>query len=542
MTEITDSPNFIELPSFDQVREKMKDEEEAYQDSVSSQKRNGDFVRHFLPDTINDKDIKNGTFFELSQIRDSSGNPVGINILKKAWQNAMTYANTRAAIDDTYKKVALDLAMLSSGTGTADNQFQNFMTGFDKYHTAKLPPYLEMSGPTFITRPRLCLQSSNIRNSEMMLPLDTVNPASVAFAIRYLLDTNLTSAPSNKQSLYQTAAKNCPLINPQSPWFIPLCNSITDISGFPDIAMNTDTTAGGYYMEAQKFATGYNDFSNASNDLNLSFREMPGGVISAIFMYWLEYIRCVTRGIMLAYPDDIDGLIINYTVSIYQFNMDPSYQYITRWCKCTGCFPLNLDLGSIFSKSEKQYYQDASQKVTVRFACNKFEYMKPSILMDFNTLAMRYFPEINKTNTGRQAGTDENGSTVDIIGADPNSGDLMTTPNSRLSHRNIPYSPFANYCGLPFIMSDPNGYRLVYRESDKDLSMDPVVQRLISFDVASAIKAWENADSATNRYKEYINYTYKQYYDESVKKMQTDNPNLSFEKIVNDIIENKYKS
>ena len=539
MTEITEAPIIVNLPSFDEVSEDMNEANASDSDDIAIQKREGDFVRHFLPDTIDEKDIKDGTFFELSQMRDSSGNPIGINILKQAWQNAMTYANTRAGIDNTYKKIALDLAMLSSGTGTTDNQLQNFMTGFDKYHTAKLPPYLEMTGPTFITRPRLCLQSSNIRNSEMMLPLDTVNPSSMAFAIRYLLDTNLTNAPSNKRDLYKTAASNCPLINPQSPWFIPLCNSITDISGFPDIAMNTDTTAGGYYMEAQKFATGYNDFSNASNDLNLSFRETPGGVISAIFMYWLEYIRCVTRGIMLAYPDDIDGLIINYTVSIYQFNMDPSYQYITRWCKCTGCFPLNLDLGSIFSKSEKQYYQDSSQKVTVRFACNKFEYMKPSILMDFNTLAMRYFPDINKTTSGMQAGTNENGEIVGIAGHGA-SDDLMTVPYAALSHRNIPYSPFANYCGLPFIMSDPNGYRLVYRESDKDLSTDPVVQKLISFDVAAAIKAWENGSTSANRYKDYINYTYKQYYDESVKQVQNENPNLSFEKIVNDII-NKYK-
>ena len=490
-----------------------------------------DFLKHFLPEKYHHM-----SYAEIARQRTEDGRAVGLEAIAKAWDKAAEFATTRAALNDEegrqFKQAVIDIATLASGGGTFDNQFQNYMIGFDKYHASRLPAHLEMSGPTFITRPRLCLQSSNLRNNARMMPLDTANPNSLAFAIRYLLDTNLCNELGTHASTYRAATTNCPLINPESPWFTPLCNAVTSISGFPDFNLQTDSTDGGYFGEAQTFAKGADDFNRGSYSLNVTFRELPGGVISAILYYWLEYIRCVTRGIMLAYPDDIDGQIMNYTVSIYQFNMDPSQQYIVRWCKCTGCFPSTLDFGSMFSKSEGAWYQEAVQKVSTTFLVNKVEYMNPNSLMDFNTLAMRYCPEINSRAVRDETGAGETGYAQSDM-ATGRSGINLNRPS-------IPYSPFSNFCGLPYITSDPSGYKLVYRATDRDIYNDPMIQKLIACDVARTEKEWQIPDAGNNRYTLYQKYNYEDFYTTQVNKFKYNYNPYKFDQVVDDILQGKF--
>ena len=519
---------------FDKARKSL--EKAAETGSVDSKSTNpyvepvNDFLRHFLPD-----ELKNKSYAEIARMHDGD-NTYGLDIIRSAWANAAEFATTRAVFDTEdgrqLKQLAIDIATLSAGGGTFDNQFQNFMIGFDKYHASRLPAHLEMSGPTFITRPRLCLQSSNLRNNARMLPLDTSNPSSMAFAIRWLLDTNLCNEYGTYKEKYKAAVNNCPMINPESPWLTPMCNAVVSISGFPDFQLQTDSTDGGYFGEAQTFAKGSNDFNNGSYSLSVTFREIPGGVIAAILYYWLEYIRCVTRGIMFAYPDDIDGQIMNYTVSFYQFNMDPSQQYIVRWCKCTGCFPSTLDFGSMFSKNEGTYFQEAVQKVSTTFLVNKVEYMNPNILMDFNTLAMRYCPSIN-SRTARDSSGAGDGGYAQADMATGRSGYNLNRPS-------IPYTPFSNFCGLPYITSDPSGFKLVYRATDRDIYNDPMIQKLIACDVARTEKEWQIPDTNTNRYTLYQKYNYEDFYSQQAQKFKANYNPYKFDKVVNDILQGNF--
>jgi len=489
-----------------------------------------DYLKHFLPEQFQNK-----SYAEIAATRNKDGKYVGMMAIHDAWDRAAEFASTRAVFDDQegrmFKQAVIDIATLAAGGGTFENQFQNFMIGFDKLHASRLPANLEMTGPTFITRPRLCFQSSNLRNNARMLPLDTANPNSVAFAIRWLLDSNLCTSECAHSSAYRAAVNQCPLINPESPWLTPLCNAVTSISGFPDFQLQTETTDGGYFTEAQTFAKGADDFARGSYSLATTFREIPGGIISAILYYWLEYIRCVTRGLMMAYPDDIDGQIMNYTVSIYQFNLDPSQQYIVRWCKCTGCFPSTIDLGSLFGKSEGQVFQEAAQKISTTFLVNRVEYMNPNSLMDFNTLAMRYCPEINS----RTKVNPRTGAGIEIDGY--SQSDFYTgKTGTNLSRPGIPYSPFSNFCGLPYITSDPSGYKLVYRMSKRDVYNDPMIQKLIACDVARTEKEWEVGNNGTNRYSLYQKYNYEDFYTTEVHKFKANYNPYKFDDVVDDII------
>ena len=490
-------------------------------ESSTTETQASQLIRANLPEYIPESE-RTKPFYIIANLKDEDGKNVGVRALKEAWLKAQAAVTTLsgfnvAADNQQLKDLIINLASLSSGSGMFDSQLQEFMVGFDKYGKSMVMPNIELNGPTFFTRPRLCLQSSNLRNNPVMAPLDTANPSSAAFAIRALLDTNLANLGSKRSSQYEAAIRDCPLINAESPWFTPLSNALLNISNFPDFDLQTESTEGGFFSEQQQYAAGANDF-NQGGAISCSFREIPGSIISAIFFYWLEYIRCVTRGDMLAYADDIDGQILNYTVSIYSFNMDPSNQYITRWVKCTGCFPKNLAIGSFMNKSRDSFSVDAAKTVDVSFIVNKFEYMNPLSLNDFNLLAMKYCPTINESRDQKYA-------------------DFTGHPPVGLLRAAIPDSPFANFCGVPYIVSDPNGYRLVYRATDKDLYGDPVIRKLIACDIARTEAEWSFDGRST--YSLYQQYDYGDFYNDvnAVKQNALaggTNP-YSFDQVIEDI-------
>ena len=274
------------------------------------------------------------------------------------------------------------------------------------------------------------------------------------------------------------------------------------MNGLPDYSIQTQTTDGGYQAEAQTFAVGGDDFNRGIYDLNLNFKDIQHGPISAIIYYWLEYIRCVTRGIMLAYADDIDEQRLNYTVSIYRFALDPSRTYIVDWCKCTGCFPRTLNTGGMMQVNEGEEYTNAATQLNVNFTCNKVEYRDYAILMDFNTLVSRYCPDINLDTSGNVA--------------EPNKNNGVNY--HELVHPNLPKEPYTNYRGIPYITSDMHGPRLEFRRSSTPVfpytygQKDLVDQRLV---VDMLRKAKEFGENAYYNFANFYTPEYAAMYDES---------------------------
>jgi hypothetical protein len=315
----------------------------------------------------------------------------------------------------------VNLINMESGSGGFSNQYQNFFSRFDRFQKNILPPNSELSGPTFITRPRLCLASSSLRQVRTMMPLDTTNPTSVAFMIRCMLDTRFCRDNIG-------IAANSPLVDVRNPFFVPLCNALTGITGFPDYQIQTTTTDGGFHCEDQTFVIG-SDRLNRTYDLTLGFKDIQHGPIAAIFDYWIEYMTHVVRGSMMAYKEDIDNQRMNYTVSIYRFNLDPSKRIITKYAKATGCFPRSTTTGGMTNVNDNEIFVSTAGRFSIPFTANKIEYNDPAILMDFNLLAKRYCPTID---------------TAPILSMNPHN----------------------NFRGLPYILTNKNGIQLVFKDVD----------------------------------------------------------------------------
>lgn len=323
----------------------------------------------------------------------------------------------------------IDAALQSVAAGGYSNQMQIFLTGLDRFQRNILPTNSEHSGLTFITRPRLNLQSASLRQDRVFAPLDmnlttSGSRSSMGYMIRCLLDTRFAKETDLEGHL-------CPLINSQNPFFTPLCNGLTGISGWPDPIIQTLTTDPGYHSEDQTFAIGHDDL-NKTYDLNLSFKDIQHGPIAAIFLYWFRYIANVTKGTMFAYQDDIENRRLNYTVSIYRFVMDPTRRYITRFAKATGCFPKSVPIGAMFNFSEGELFLPAAGKFSIPFVANKIEYNDYAILQDFNYLVNRYCPDVASRTT-------------------------------------IPPHAKNNYMGVPYIDTRNGELELVFKQTDDEI-------------------------------------------------------------------------
>lgn len=408
--------------------------------------------------------------------------------------------NANQTLDKTQSEMIQDLIWRSKGLGGYFNQQQEFFSAIDRLHASPLPMNHQVHGLTFFSRPRLCLQSSNLRADPAMVPLDTRNIHSTAFAIRALLDTNLHRVRIGRaeENPYYTLVNECPIHDPQNPFLVPLVNSYESVSGFPDLSLTVGSTDGGYYGEAQSVVDADDVMGARGNyTLNLTFRDVQGGPILSLFNYWIRYIHNVRYNVMRAYADDIDTLRMNYTVSIYSFVMEPGTPYIRHYVKCTGCFPTALPIGGVFNKQQGDFSIEAAKKISIPFTVNVVEYDIYPILYDFNRLVERYCPTINKGVNGDYA--------------TPN---RSTGKAPELLHKRVPFfDKFANYTALPWITSDPNGFRMEWRQVEvPSLRADATKQFINSLmDLDFGIRTRRSAN----------NYAKDFYYPNQVKMEET---------------------
>lgn len=281
-----------------------------------------------------------------------------------------------------YLNALKDAAAMSVGHGSATRTWGTYLTRFDRIGTFPFQINRMYRGMTFITRPKLNLSTRSLRQDPTMQMLDTTNPYSFQMAIRGLLDTKFCRD-------HPDMVFACPYINTKSPFNIPMMNSLTAISGWPDTVIETFTTRGGYFSEDQTIAVGSTDGRQTTN-LTLSCRDYQGGFVMAMIFYYLRSLYLQSSGLTTVYTEDIDKFRLNYTFSIYRFLLDPYRKSIPYWAKATGCFISGMPTGDLFNFSIDDEYIPTAREFSFPVVANRIEYMNPQILTDFVTLAARY--------------------------------------------------------------------------------------------------------------------------------------------------------
>jgi hypothetical protein len=330
--------------------------------------------------------------------------------------------------------MAVDMAYQTLGAGHQFNQAAQMFYGFDRFEKSMVVKNVEYTGYTFITRPRCNFSLANLAQDRNFAAMLTTNHQDVSFYVRCMLDTRFCKQEGS-------GAEDCKMLNRFSPFCNLLCNNLVGISGFVDPFLQTETTDGGYFQESQVYAIG-GDRLARTYEMPLTFKDMPGSPVAYSFDMWYRYIMNIQDGSMVQYGHDVDANRLGYTVSIYRFIMDRSRRIITKWAKCTGCFPVNSPVGIAFNKSPGEIVVNATDNFTINFKANRIEYNDPIIIQEFNTLVRRY------------ACIDE---------AKPLVGYAMKSQN--------------NFYGLPYVRATDAGYELIYFKDDADEIVNAALRR-----------------------------------------------------------------
>lgn len=300
-------------------------------------------------------------------------------------------------VDDTQVDALLRLireqAFVYAGAGSGNRLYQEALTEFDRFGVNIALPNHETSGITFITRPEINLDTSSVRQDNILATLDDKGPDTIAFHLRCMLDARLAKEP---KSILRTNADKSRIINNDSPFINMLTNSFVSIQGAPDYILDTETSEGGFFGEDQTLALGSNR-GNATSEVSISFKEIHGGIIRALFYYWVRWMDMSQLGTVVPYPYYIAARKLSYTCSIYRFILDPSKRTITAWAKYTGCFPKLGMSGAIFNVGEAEHYLSSAMTVTIPFTVNHVEYMNPLIFRDFNKLMRKFAGDYTST-------------------------------------------------------------------------------------------------------------------------------------------------
>lgn len=368
------------------------------------------------------------------------------------FRNAETWkAFANEAINESFKAV---------GYGSYNNSYRNFLARLDRHGDVLLPTNNLNRGYTFITRPRLNMSRGNILQHPILANLLAADKDSLAYMIRNLLDTRL----SRRESICITSATSVDLdkepetsglglVDVINPFFTPLCNGLTSVSGFPDLNLNEETIGQDFHSGDFTYMKG-SDLLNRTQELSLEFRDVQGSVILSCLFYWCLYMALQAKNIVQAYPDDIYEQRLNYTVSIYRFITDGTRKNIVWWSKATGCFPKSAPVGALFNMNDGEVTISAAKTFSIPFVANMVEYNNPGILYDFRTLVRRYVTNNNLATANGVNGLD-NFSDEDIWPIVQN--DVITgQPRTDL-----------NFIGLPDVIANNGRPQLVWRTNNR---------------------------------------------------------------------------
>lgn len=313
-------------------------------------------------------------------------------LLESAFENkGVFYMSKTMTLEANVDQILSNLPTGSLSRAISDNLY-----GINARHkNSPLPRPRDSHGYTFATRPQLNLTDMNISNSRRFFSMLTRDVFSYQMYTRLMLDPRLS---------YMGMAS--PLVNPKSAWIPIITNSITSISGWPDLVLPTYTSAPGLYNERMIWTDGvanhYEDF-----DLSISFKNTRGNPLVYLLTMWVYYQSLVYEGILNPYIDMVTENEIDYMTRIYRITTDLSNRYVSNIFATGGSFPINVPIGSLADYNTEKPYNESLTEINVVFRSVGFMFNEDIIKLEFNQTQAIFDPEIAKILEHDMTSTDE---------------------------------------------------------------------------------------------------------------------------------------
>lgn len=224
-------------------------------------------------------------------------------------------------------------------------------------------------GLTLFTRPQLNLSYDNVLADRTLTPLLTENPTSMFSAIRGMLDGRFANGSS--------------LIDDRQAFMPILTNTLMNISGFPDVTLDTYTSPEGMRRESYSIVDSIADINN-TYDLTATFANISGDPVTALFHFWTRYASNVYTGQMVPYPEMVIENEVDYQTRIWRIVLDSSKRYVKKIGCANVAFPVASPLGASFNYSKDTPYISDNDQISIPFRCMGAEYNDPILYSEFN--------------------------------------------------------------------------------------------------------------------------------------------------------------
>lgn len=271
---------------------------------------------------------------------------------------------------------AVDALLLTTPQGSrGTNALAGAYFGINHRQTpSAIPINKDHFGLTFFTRPNLNMTLGNLRAVRKFNPLTTTNQYTLQRIIRCYL---------GGQAMAESGVVS-PFVDPQQAFLPLLTNTLLSISGWPDVMVPYSTSTEGVYKEVYSIVDGVTDNFSAY-DITANFRNIPGDPITALFMYWADYMSHVFQGNMMPYPEMIIEHEKDYETRIYRLVLDPTKTKVQKIAACGASFPYAAPIGgAAFNYDSDKPYNDANQQLSIPFHCQGAIYQDPILLYTFN--------------------------------------------------------------------------------------------------------------------------------------------------------------
>ena len=257
-----------------------------------------------------------------------------------------------------------------------------------------IPQNKDHYGLTFFTRPQLNFRAANLRQNRLFTKLLTTEPLSYFRLIRNTLDPRLDSAYGTGVSGIDRI--ECPLVDPQQAFIPILTNNLLNISGWPDVRVDTFTSKSGPYKEEWSIVDGL-AVNYSAYDLTATFRNSKGDPITMMMYIWEHYMSNVFEGVLSPYPDFLINNEIDYNTRIYRLVLDATKRYVVRIAACGASFPYAAPYASVFDFDATKPYHDGNNEIQIPFKCMGAIYDDDILIRAFNQV-VGYFNSGMKVN------------------------------------------------------------------------------------------------------------------------------------------------
>lgn len=187
--------------------------------------------------------------------------------------------------------------------------------------------------------------------------------------------------------------------------FIPMVSNLTQsLSGGKDIALDIYETQGDFHGNKLKYAAGA-DESFTTGEVTLEVADITGCPMLHLTNFWVHYIHYLCKGMIVPKARYVRYRTLDYTCSIYVFVTERDGTTLQRWAKYTGCFPGNVPLGAI--QHNLAAPAEGLKDLSLSFHYNRYEAMKPEVLVDFNYLMLNFIKKWGKKQFGMMNAGDE---------------------------------------------------------------------------------------------------------------------------------------